>query len=164
MGMDIWSESGVIATTLDMVDMIRKKDLKKVINIMRDFSDDENFNMTFTVSKDSTVEEVKECLNECVRIKGEPSKYGGDCYLENSYELHELWNKIIEDTRPELPSLMDVTIFDSGRMSGWDVPHGEACYIFDQSECFETKLSDMGKSLKRAIGHCEESQWTIMSV
>ena len=164
MGMDIYAESGVIATISDMVRIIRKKDLRKVINAIEDLTQDENFDTEVSVSKNSTLEEVREALIDCENIKGEPSKYGGDCHIENGYELLELWNRIIEVARPELPSLMDVRIFDSGRVNGWDVPHGESCYIFDQDECFETKLSDTGKSLKRAIGHCVQTEWTVMSV
>ena len=38
MGTDVYSESGIIATTDDVIGLLRKKDLKKVIEICMDES------------------------------------------------------------------------------------------------------------------------------
>jgi len=165
MGTDVYAGSGVIATIEDMIKLIRKKDLKKIIDICGDKSlEIDELEPLKTIDKNSTIEEVRQILLKCVRVHGEPSKYGSDdCYLENEFELQVLWDEIIDKTRPELPSLDQVTLFDSPRYNGWDVPLGEACFIFNSDSCFVKNLSDEGKSLKRAIGHCTETEWTVVS-
>ena len=166
MGTDVYSESGIIAGIDEMVGLIRKKDLKTVIDICENKSLESlaDLEPLKTINKKSTIEEVRDVLFECVKVHGEPTKYGSDeCYLENEYAVAVLWGEILSETRPTLPSLNEVRIFDSPRYNGWDVPLGEACFIFDSSDCFVTTLSDRGKALRRAIGHCETTEWTIVS-
>jgi len=175
MGTDVYSESGIITGIDEMIGLIRKKDLKTVIDICESglsaaAAGNESFSCLAdleplkTINKKSTIEEVRDVLFECVKVHGEPTKYGSDeCYLENEYAVAVLWGEILSETRPTLPSLNEVRIFDSPRYNGWDVPLGEACFIFDSSDCFITTLSDRGKALRRAIGHCETTEWTIVS-
>tara|TARA_B100000029_G_C17273271_1_gene850621 strand:+ start:234 stop:734 length:501 start_codon:yes stop_codon:yes gene_type:complete len=165
MGTDVYSESGIIATTDDVIGLLRKKDLKKVIEICMDESlEIGDLEPLKKINKKSSIEEVKNVLFECVKVHGKPSKYGNDdCYLENSYQLECLWDSILSDTRPELPSLKEINVFDSPRYNGWNVPLGEACFIFDSTNCFVQTLSEEGQVLKKAIGHCDESEWTIVS-
>ena len=166
MGTDVYSESGIIAGIDEMVGLIRKKDLKTVIDICENKSLESlaDLEPLKTINKKSTIEEVREALLECVKVHGEPAKYGSDeCYLENEYAVAVLWGEILSETRPTLPSLNEVRIFDSPRYNGWDVPLGEACFIFNSSDCFIRTLSEEGKALKRAIGHCETTEWTIVS-
>tara|TARA_B100000929_G_C15495007_1_gene415708 strand:- start:84 stop:587 length:504 start_codon:yes stop_codon:yes gene_type:complete len=166
MGTDVYSESGIIAGIDEMVGLIRKKDLKTVIDICENKSLESlaDLEPLKTINKKSTIEEVREALFECVKVHGEPAKYGSDeCYLENEYAVAVLWGEILSETRPTLPSLNEVRIFDSPRYNGWDVPLGEACFIFNSSDCFIRTLSEEGKALKRAIGHCETTEWTIVS-
>ena len=166
MGTDVYSESGIIAGIDEMVGLIRKKDLKTVIDICENKSLESlaDLEPLKTINKKSTIEEVRDVLFECVKVHGEPAKYGSDeCYLENEYAVVVLWGEILSETRPTLPPLNEVRIFDSARYNGWDVPLGEACFIFDSSDCFIRTLSDRGKALRRAIGHCETTEWTIVS-
>jgi hypothetical protein len=168
MGTDVWNESGVIASNDDMIQLIRKKDLKTIIGICKSESlvklEITELESLKAIKKGSTIEEVKDALYECVKIHGEPSKYGNDdCYIENECELSTLWSEILRETRPELPSLNNIRIFDSSRYNGYDVPLGEACFIFDSDSCFTQTLSDEGHALKRAIGSCLLTEWTIVS-
>lgn len=182
MGMDIYSETGVLADIDDMVGMLRKKDVKPALEALADYFDNAKPEEMWTQSKESftdffeplrnlqqmpkpTVEDVAEALRTCCQVNGEPSKYGSDdCFVHWAEAVQQIWSAIIEATRPELPDLTEVRVFDSGRVNGWDVPHGIACFVFSANECFEQKLTEEGKKLKRAIGHCNSSEWTIMSV
>ena len=168
MGTDVWNESGVIASNDDMVRLIRKKDLKTIIGICKSESlaklEITELESLKAIKKGSTIEEVKAALYECVKVHGEPSKYGNDeCYMENECAVFALWSEIISETRPELPNLTQVRIFDSSRYNGYDVPLGEACFIFDSDSCFIQTLSDEGKALRKAIGFCSPTEWTIVS-
>lgn len=165
MGTDVYSEQGIIASTDDMISLIRKKDLKNVISVCKDDTlEIDELKPLKKISATTTLEELKSILSDCVVVHGEPQKYGSDdCYLENEYQLHVLWGEIIGKTRPELPTLTQISLFDSPRYNGWDVPLGEACFIFDSSDCFIKSLSDEGRALKKAIGHCNTTEWTIVS-
>ena len=51
----------------------------------------------------------------------------------------------------------------SPRYNGWDVPLGEACFVFDEDACFTKTTSDEGESLSKAIGHCSITEWSEYS-
>ena len=174
MGMDIWAESGIIASPSDMIGLLRKKDVKQVRQVIQSFLKDKEHKdwkkgqETLGHVDDKTpLENICDALDSLVVTHGEPTKYGSDeCYVEDSYEIGELWCSILSETRPELPGLRELTIFDSGRLNGGDVPLGEPCFIFEDSGCFTQQITDEGRALKKALGHrsLEKSEWTIMSV
>ena len=182
MGMDIYSEQGVIADIDDMIGMLRKKDIKEVISVLTEFFDEVDPSKLWTQSDKSfeeffeplkallqeakpTLEQVTAALRSCCKVNGEPSKYGSDdCYVHWDDALLDIWGRVLGATRPELPDLNEIRVFDSGRVNGWDVPHGIACFIFSDNECYEKVLTETGKALKKAIGHCNSCEWTVMSV
>ena len=170
MGMDIYADSGVIASLGDVIGMIRKKDLKGVKQAIYNTLDShkdwkKGKEVLKPIEHKTSFDDVISALAKLGGVHGEPSKYGNDdCYVEDSYEVTALWNEIIEQTRPVLPELKVITVFDSGRVNGWDVPLGEVCFIFDASECFEEKMTSQGTQLRKAIGHCTKTEWTEMSV
>ena len=182
MGMDVYSHTGCLVDAAKMTSIIKKKDVKKVSAAIAKFftktkadtywsASEIPFDKFFAdlkefASSDSiTLEGLKEKLDQCCLVNGEPSKYGGeDCYVHHADALTALWDVIIGVARPELPDLMEVTVFDSGRMNGWDVPHGTAQFVFNDSDCFELKMTETGKALKKAFGICDKSEWTIVSV
>ena len=90
-------------------------------------------------------------------VDGEEEVYGAD-------NLLEFWQSILSVLRPNLPVLQEVRAFTSNRLEGFGVPTGEACFIFATSDCFERILTEEGKALEKAIGHCDESEWTVVSV
>lgn len=179
MGMDIYSEHGVIAQIDDMVGMLRKSDVKKAVAAIKEWFDaadrdslqtpsgipfDEFFADLKGLGDSATLNDLVSALRSCCVVNGEPSKYGSeDCYIHHQEALESIWVAIIEATRPGLPNLREIKVFDSGRVNGWSVPHGVACFIFDPNECFERKLTETGKLLKKAIGHCDSAEWTVMS-
>jgi hypothetical protein len=171
MGMDAYSESGIIASTADMLNMIRKKDvktIKKIAALCREDDTYENWEdgraLLASVETAKDLDALKSALERMVIVHGEPSKYGSDdCYIDHADEVLFLWQQIAEETRPELPALNELRVFDSGRLNGWDVPHGEACFIWDDAACFKRVQTDKAVALKKAIGHCEPTEWTIVS-
>ena len=107
---------------------------------------------------------IRGVIDSCVGVRGEVSKYG-DCWVENSEYAQDLFTKIL-DACPhanDLPYIMEVTAWGSGRNNGWEVPKGVACVVFDSESCYERTLSDQGKAVKKLLGHCDETEWTEMS-
>ena len=78
-------------------------------------------------------------------------------------ELLNIWDDILERCYPQVPQLEEVRAFSNSRLEGFGVPIGEACFIFSSLDIFEKKLTKKGKALKKAIGHCDESEWTTVS-
>jgi len=109
-------------------------------------------------SLEPTWQETIQALKKAATVED-----GGDgCFLPAEEPLLGIWNDILE-FYPDLPQLQEVRAFSKGRLEGYDVPIGEACFIFGPYVCFEKSLTKKGKALKKAIGHCDESEWTTVS-
>ena len=182
MGMDVYSGSGVIATTEQMIDLLKNPDKEMQASIVfdllqevaaTDFEEDEDTFKPLIDLADKLAEEeenpdfgvpafseFEKALKACIVI----SEIYGEKELEGSFMMSQLWNCFLETARPDLPWLEEALVFDKGgRLEGFDIPQGVVCFIFASSDCFDTKLSKKGKALKEAIGHCEESEWTRVS-
>jgi len=182
MGMDVYNGSGVIATTEQMIDLLKNPDEEEQAEVVftllqevaaTDFEGDEDTFKPLNDLADKMAEEeekpdfkvpafseFEKALKACIVIS--------DSYeekeLEGSFMLSQLWNCFLETARPDLPALEEARIFDKGgRLEGFDVPKGVPCFIFGSDDCFEKKLSKKGKALEKAIGHCEETEWTSVS-
>ena len=105
------------------------------------------------------MDEVKKAFTECVVVED----VGGEYEVAGQETLIEFWNEILSTRRPDLPTLNEIRAFSKSRLEGYDVPTGEACFIFGSYECFEKTLTKKGKALEEAIGHCDESEWTVVS-
>lgn len=180
MGVDILSYSGVIASLDDMLGFISNKNCEQVKTICQNFYDKllqeskENEDCDWRKKKveffealnkveEKTLDELKEILSSVVVVNGQPAKYDIDTHVEYEEDVLELWLGIIETHEKELPSLDRVTAFGSARYNGYDVPLGQACFVFDDNSCFEKKMSTVGKNLKKIIGHCNVTDWTVYS-
>lgn len=186
MGMDVYSEHGVLATAEEMLQLVKKSNLKQVKLAIDSFwrglldmsksrrknGDAERakealiyFRTLSDITEKYTASDVKASLESVIKLHGKPAKYGSDdCYVEQAEMLHNLWCCILETCYPQLPELLEVRVFDSARLNGWDVPLGVVTFIFDANACFEQRMTEEGKALKKAIGHCEEVDWTVMNV
>jgi len=181
MGVDVSSQSGVIASTSEIIKLVNGKNKKKILELCQDFYDEvysdhinykecswrkevvEYFSSLNNIQA-KTVGDLKDILGSLVKVSGEPAKYDLDTHVEYGEEVCLLWQKIIEEGLDvELPHLEEVTAFGSCRYNGYDVPLGEACFVFSESCCFEKSLSDIGKNLKKAIGHVDVTEWTHYS-
>ena len=179
MGTDIWSSKGIIADESEVVAFINGKNKKLVIKTCQEFYDElrdqyiespdewreqivNDFEGINNISTKATIAEIRRALQSIVKVEGEVSKYG-DCYVEHSEYLMDLFNKLFEACDLDIPYLENVVAFGSARYNGWDVPLGVACFVFSSDQCFVRTLSEEGKNLKKMIGHCEESEWTDIS-
>ena len=179
MGTDIWSSKGIIADESEVVAFINGKNKKLVIKTCQEFYEElldqykenpeewrkqlvDDFDGIYNISTKATIAEIRRALQSIVKVEGEVSKYG-DCYVEHSEYLMDLFNKLFEVCDLDVPYLENVVAFGSARYNGWDVPLGVACFVFSSDQCFEKTLSEEGKNLKKMIGHCDESEWTDIS-
>jgi hypothetical protein len=183
MGMDIYSGRGVIFTVDEFLKVINGKNKADVVSVCHtchqeivkeaeQYPDDEwrkelsdSFKALRKLKKTMNLDEVRVIIASVVKTEGEVSKYG-QCYVTNPEYIEDLFNRIL-DACPEaddLPNLQEVTAWGSGRNNGWEVPKGVACVVFGSDDCYERKLSDQGKAVKKLLGHCDETEWTEMSV
>jgi len=179
MGTDIWSDKGIIADESEVVRFINGKNKKTVIKICQEFYDElldqykenpeewrkqlvDDFEGIHNISTKATIAEIRKALQSVVKVEGEVSKYG-DCYVEHTEYLMDLFNKLFEACDLDIPYLDNVVAFGSARYNGYDVPLGVACFVFSSDQCFVRTLSEEGKNLKKMIGHCDETEWTDIS-
>ena len=179
MGTDIYSGKGVIADVDDIVRFVNGKNKRTVIKtcqewyngILDEYKENpdewrkqvvDDFDGIYNISTKATIAEVRRALQSVVKVEGEVAKYG-DCYVEHSDYLMDLFNKLFEACDLDVPYLENVVAFGSARYNGYDVPLGVACFIFSSNECFVRTLSEEGKNLKKMIGHCDETEWTEIS-
>jgi len=179
MGTDIYSSKGIIADESEVVRFINGKNKKIVIQTCQEFYDElldqykenpdewgkhlvDDFDGINLISTKATIAEVRKALQSVIKVKGEVAKYG-ECYVENSEYLMDLFNKLFEACDLDVPYLENVVAFGSARYNGYDVPLGVACFVFSSNECFVRTLSEEGENLKKMIGHCDETEWTEIS-
>ena len=179
MGIDVYGGRGVIADVDDIVRFVNGKNKRTVIKTCQEFYNElldqykenpdewrkhlvDDFDGINLISTKATIAEVRKALQSVIKVKGEVAKYG-ECYVENSEYLMDLFNKLFEVCGLDVPYLENVTAFGSSRYNGWDVPLGVACFIFSSDECFVRTLSEKGENLQKMIGHCHETEWTEMS-
>jgi hypothetical protein len=179
MGTDIYSGKGVIADVDDIVRFVNGKNKRTVIKtcqewyngILDEYKENpdewtkqvvDDFDGIYNISTKATIAEVRRALQSVVKVEGEVAKYG-DCYVEHSDYLMDLFNKLFEACDLDVPYLENVVSFGSARYNGYDVPLGVACFVFSSNECFVRTLSEEGENLKKMIGHCDETEWTEIS-
>ena len=179
MGIDVYGGRGVIADSDEIVRFVNGKNKKKVIQTCQEWYDGivdeykespdewrkqvvDDFDGIYNISTKATIAEVRKALQSVIKVEGEVAKYG-ECYVQHSDYLMDLFNKLFEVCDLDLPYLDNVTAFGSARYNGWDVPLGVACFVFSSDDCFVKVLSEEGENLQKMIGHCDETEWTEMS-
>lgn len=183
MGMDIYSSRGIVLTADEFLKVVNGKSKANAVDVCLSFHQDlvvdasqnpdeewkQNLAASFKplsgLKKTMKLSEIREIIASVVEVGGEVSKYG-ECYVHDSEYVQDLFVRIL-DACPhadDLPYIQEVTAWGSGRNNGWDVPKGVACVVLDSESCFERKLSDQGKAVEKLFGHCDETEWTEMSV
>tara|TARA_R110000751_G_scaffold287491_1_gene392265 strand:- start:905 stop:1675 length:771 start_codon:yes stop_codon:yes gene_type:complete len=114
-----------------------------------------------SITKNSDINEVCDALSNLVNIDDDD---GYDSGIMMGDSACELWQRILK-SYDQLPDLCDIRVFNSNRLSGYDVPTEEPCFVFDDSECFKTTKTKKGEALDELVGYeLESKEWTIMSV
>jgi len=182
MGLDVYSGRGVIFTTDEFLKVINGKNKRDAVSVCLEYHqqlvkdarqnpDDDwrqnlaaSFKHLGSLKKSMNLDEIRVIIASVVEVGGEVAKYG-DCWVENSEFVQELFEQILEvcPDADDLPHIQEVTAWGSGRNNGWEVPKGVACVVFDSDSCYERTLSDQGKAVKKLLGHCDETEWTEMS-
>ena len=184
MGMDIYSSRGIILTVDEFLGVVNRKNKADVVaacvayskELQQDAQEslkqnpDEywktvlsaSFKALRTLKSSMKLSEIRGIIASVVVIEGEPAKYG-ECYVENSEYVLDLFDKILIASGHDLPPIDDVTAWGSSRLNGWEVPKGVACVVLNSEECYVKALSDQGESVKKIFGHCNETEWTEMS-
>ena len=182
MGIDIYSGRGVIFTVDEFLKVINGKNKANVVSVCLTFHqdlvvdarqnpDDEwktslssSFKALGGLKSKMKLSEIREIIASVVEVGGEVAKYG-DCWVENSEYVEDLFTKILDacPNADDLPPISQVVAWGSGRNNGWEVPKGVACVVFDSEYCFERALSEQGQAVQKVFGHCDETEWTEMS-
>lgn len=175
MGVDIYSSRGIVLTVDEFLKVINGKSKADVVSVCHSYHqelvmDDDwaahlsnSFKVLGDLKSSMKLDEIREIIASVVTVEGEVSKYGS-CYVTESEYVDRLFTKILGVSEHNLPHIQEVTAWGSGRNNGWDVPKGVACVVFDSESCYERSLSDQGKAVKKLFGHCDETEWTEMSV
>jgi hypothetical protein len=151
MGIDIYSDRGIIFTVDEFLKVINGKNKSNVVSVCH-------------LKTSMKLSDIREIIASSIEVEGEVSKYGS-CYVTDAEYVQDLFRRIL-DACPEadnLPHIKEVTAWGSGRNNGWEVPKGIACVVFDSDDCYERSLSEKGKAVKKMFGHCDETEWTEMS-
>ena len=183
MGTDIYSSRGIVVTIDDFLKVINGKNKLNVVAVCHSYHEQlvkesvqtpndtwranlaESFKPLSSLKKTMKLSEIREIIASVIEVGGEVAKYG-ECWVQNSEYVEDLFTRILdarEWSGDDLPYIQEVTAWGSGRNNGWDVPKGVACVVFDSDSCFERTLSDQGKAVKKAFGHCDETEWTTIS-
>ena len=170
--MDIYSGRGIVFTVDEFLNkIINGKNKKAIVEVIVEAITQnafdyltgvapESFDVLCNLKPNMKLAEIKEIIASVGEVDGE----GSDCYVVDSDAIEALFDKILEVSGHDLPPISEVTAWGSGRYNGWDTPKGVACVVFDSDSCFERKLSDQGKAVKKLFGSCDETEWTEMSV
>ena len=181
MGADIYSYTGILATPEQVLKVITGKNKREVIEICQDTYDSikqqaeeqktewytkklEFFSSLNAIPLNISLAKLKELLLSLVVVEGAPAKYDLDTHVKYDEDLADLWRPIFRLSATELPELQEINAWGSGRYNGWDVPHGEARFVFCESDCYEKRITPTGKRLQKLIGHCDVTEWTEYSV
>ena len=114
-----------------------------------------------SLSIESSVEDVQQTL-----VKMAPGREDGfHSHVENSEEALEVWGELIGSLFPEAPKPDGTLCIGSARYQGnWDLPQGEAMFVFSEDECFERVKTEAGKRLDSMLGKTTElAEWTNYS-
>lgn len=147
MGMDVYSESGIVFRAADILPKLFGKATKQQLeNIAKKGLESGSELPKFKNGKDFSKWLIANAQSE--------DSETSSSFLESA----------IEELGLELPRA-EFKTWESSRMSGGEVPAGELCVVFGYSGVFETKLTPYGQKVAKQLGQkgLTLSTWTWMS-
>lgn len=147
MGLDVYSESGIVFRAADVLPKLFVK---------------------------ATKQQLENISKKAIESGFEQPKYknGKDfakwlianAQSEDSETSSSILESAIEELRLELPRA-EFKTWESYRMSGGEVPAGELCVVFGYSGIFETKLTPYGQKVAKQLGQkgLSLATWTGIS-
>ena len=172
MGTDVWSESGIVICLNEACRAIPKRGFSTTILAVQKYVKSKIKRVAEDKDEKIAIKRLKRLMevknndrDSFVEALCEFSAYrSGDRYEYDSYGfIFDVWKIIMKTSRPELPQLGELKVFDNGRECGWSVPVGEPVLIFDSSKLLKQVLTEKGRKFKRTFGSCSESTWSVMS-
>lgn len=161
MGMDIYSNSGVVVPLSDATPSIFRKAKKE--NILKAA---DAVRAVWEVSDKTGLESVEDLSSLTAWVVGVAERLTNkeEGYID-SVALTNLFDILCEQLGVELPSF-EFDYWTRSRISGWEVPTNTPCIVFSDSGLFEKKMTKEGKRLASILGtkEIESSTWTVMSV
>lgn len=161
MGMDIYSQSGVVVPVSEVsASLFHKAKGEEVLAaaeaVKNRWEVDDKSGIEGVKDADSLIAWVSDVAERLVNKDGE--------YID-SLALVSLFDIICENLGVELPSF-EFDYWTRSRINGWEVPTNTPCIVFSNDGLFETKMTKEGKRLAALLGtkKIESSTWTIMSV
>jgi hypothetical protein len=162
MGMDIYSQQGIVFTVSELLPKIfkfKKQQLESLISALcKDVfpeNEEEKTNLLRTENSEDFIRWFEDLVAR---------SHNGE-YYEDTGTLERVWGAATDELGLDLPNAT-FEWWDSRRLQGYDVPIQEHCIVLDDSQVFETKLSDYGKKVAKILKqrNLKSTTWTVMSV
>jgi hypothetical protein len=173
MGMDIYSEHGVVFEVSDLALRLFgnfKKTLvaeikEKLKTFLTEINKDNVFDGPIAVlARVKTGQNLGEWFaNFCEdQLVGEDVN---DRYFRTYEHMLCVWDEICGAAGLNMPTA-SFRYWNRGRLNGWDVPIDVPCIVFDDESLFETKMTAAGKRLAKLLKLKELTSvtWTELSV
>lgn len=161
MGSDIYTESAIAVKLCDFLnrsEINKKENRKKIVEIVQKTCplSEEKLDM-FLKSKDSFIEQFVGSINM------------SDGYeVEDFREIHDAlitaFCEVVGINFEDLPDY-NFRFFENSRESGWEVDADVVYIMFESFGMFETRMTEDGKKLAKALNQEEisETTWTVHS-
>ena len=177
MGMDVYSESGVVFPVEEIAARLFGKISKpKVLNAVAEIKE------IFTVAKNehgmSNFLAAENALGG-LKVGGDIAEWFDnlmremltECCAEYYFSdnsiliLDEIWCVLLDVAGLFLPPVT-FKYWYRPRWNGWDVPFEKPCIVFDPDDLFETKLTQNGKKMAKLLKRekLRQTTWTRVSI
>lgn len=172
MGMDIYSEHGVVLEVSEMCyrlfGKIKKKSLKLVCEALAKYLENNNNDKQFLgpLTTLPTVKTGKEFADWFAKFcESQLEEDYGESYFATEEHMSKLWNITLETLGVNFPAVT-FHYWTRSRLNGWEVPIDTPCIVIDDTDLFETRMTAEGKRVAKMLGTNEinSTTWTIMSV
>lgn len=175
MGVDIYSQKGVVLTideaTAKMIPAMKTAEIKKMFYLIESAAEDamavlhdREFAgaMQGRLASLRTTKELRAWFVDLVHAFVNAS----DGYVEHADVLSDILLTIMGPKKAKTLPDFAFEYFNSGRYSGWDVPLGVPCVVFDAAGLFEEKMTAAGRKLAKQLGvkSLSSATWTTYSV
>jgi hypothetical protein len=175
MGVDIYSQTGVVFTideaVVKLIPTMKTAEIRKMFPLIESAAEDvlsllhdREFAgaMQARLASLRTTKELRAWFVDLVHA----FVVDDDGYIEHADVLSDVLLTIMGPKNSKALPDFAFEYFNSGRYSGWDVPLGVPCVVFDAAGLFEEKMTAAGRKLAKHLGikSLSSTPWTVYSV
>lgn len=175
MGVDIYSQKGVVLTideaVAKMIPSMKASEIKKLLPLIEAAAEDATAlmhdrefaaNMQARLAGMRTTKELRAWVVDLVHA----FTSADEGYVDHADVLADMLLTIMGPKNAKALPHFAFEYFNSGRYSGWDVPLGVPCVVFDADGLFEEKMTAAGRKLAKQLGvkSLSSTSWTVYSV